>query len=187
MIRTIFSFLTPQIQVNYTDDFGGCAAVVAVPFNCYLDGNLPDQSNSAIATVVRKYCKQYRIYAYLQWEQAKICQSAGVCVIQSNLSTGAGEHVQTQSQLQWAASEIQKLGRGNKVILVGHPHHVRRVAILARHYGLDPRIPSVCGRIPYDPSNRPGVQWWTKNRWRYIPWEYMSRGVLILYALLGRL
>ena len=157
MIRTILSLLTPQIQVDYTDDFDGCVAVVAVPFNRYLKGNPPDLSNLGIAKVVGKYSKLYGLPAYLQFEQAKICEES-VIVIQTDLSTGAGEHVQTQDLMRWIATEIRKRGLGNKVILVGHPHHVRRVAILARHYGLGPRIPSDCASIPYDPSDRPGAQ-----------------------------
>jgi hypothetical protein len=90
--------------------------------------------------------------------------------------------------MRWIGQMVAKLGRGNTVILIGGPDHVRRCCILARHYGLRPLIPRECESIPYDPRVRPGYQWWAARRCVYLLWEYcLARPKLILDALLGKL
>ena len=185
-ILTILRLLNPALRARYDYDDGSAVAVTAAPFNRYLVGNEPDMTNQAIATAATNYIRPDRPYIG-QWEQCNILRARFYRVIEYK-TKGEGEWVQTHVLMKWVAEEVRKLGKGNAVILLGHPDHVRRVAILAMHYGLRPRVSSACKNIPYDPRKRPGYQFWCIHRWRYVLWEYcLARPKLILDLMRGKI
>jgi len=177
--------LTLRLRVDYSESFGGAVAVVAVPFNRYLRGQTPDATNKKIAAIAAKYVSLFHLPFIGQWEQSNLLRDAQT--LEYHLG-GRGEWVQTRELLRWVAEQVLRFGRGGKVILVGHPHHIRRFWAIARYFGLEPLVVRDCETVPYDHDRkRPGVQIWTTSPWLYLPWEYVSRIATVLLALAGRL
>lgn len=185
-IMTALRLLNPRLKARYSNPHTAEAvAVIAGPFNRYLWGDEPDETNKRIAEIAARYANAGRPFIG-QYEQTSPLRRHGVPVVE--YPSKDGEWVQTHVLMRWVAKEVTKFGRGNVVLLIGHPHHVRRVAILARHYGLDPRVVPESEGVPYDSRKKAGSQWWCRSVWRYVPWEYLlARPKLILDALLGRL
>lgn len=184
--KLICGLLNPRIKSVYTGNFDGAVAVIAAPFNRYIPGNLADDSNRGIAVISLEYCRKIYVPFYGQIEQT--C-TLGDQAVSYSYPSSSGDWVQTHSLVAWVARQIKDRYQKQKpiVVLVGHPHHVRRVSLLAQYYGLTVGIPKECDSVPYDSSWRVGCQWWCRSPWVYIPWEYCSRGVLILKALIGKL
>lgn len=189
MNRTaIWKLLDPRIKADYATDFSGAVAVTAAPFNRYLPGHKPDESNAAIALLAKFYCLRYRLPFLGQFEHTSIVRDAGIRV--EEYSSVAGEWVYTRNLARWTAHIVRNRLRGTKVIHVGHPHHVRRSGIMLEYYGLEPMISSLCERVPYDPRTREGDQWWCRSRATYLfpfPWEYLARADAVLSHLRGTL
>lgn|GEM_PF-3320053 len=188
-MRTALKLLNPKISFNAArEPYDGASAVVAVPFNRFLRGNAPDRSNRGIAVAARKFCEEYGLPFFGQFEQASQLEPILGTDRVHAFPSADGEWVQTHRLLRWIAEQLKERGLGTKVILIGHPHHVRRVKILAEHFGLDPIIPAYCNEIMYDSRDRPGAQWWCKSAWVYIPWEFLlARPKLFLDDLRGAL
>ncbi|MCX6703321.1 MAG: hypothetical protein NTV02_01360 [Candidatus Zambryskibacteria bacterium] len=182
--QLVCGLLNPRLKAMYSKDFDGATAVIAAPFNRYLPNETPDVSNAQIADIAGKICKQVGLAFLGQGEQVDILDSR-VCSVRYRSQAGAW--VQTHVLVRWIAAEVLKLGKGSTVVLVGHPHHVRRISLLARYYRLNPLVSARCESVPYDGSDREGAQWWCKSVWRYIPWEYASRAVLIAKLLMGQI
>jgi hypothetical protein len=182
--QLIYELLNPRIKVVYSNNFDGAVAVIAAPFNRYLPGSRPDDSNSGIAKIAQEYCTKLHMPFCGQKEQSSILEDM---VVLYTYPSSPGEWVQTHVLLKWVARQIRRMYEKPIVVLVGHPHHVRRVALLAQYYGLTVAVPGECDSIPYDRSWRVGCQWWCRSPWLYIPWEYCSRAFLIIKALCGKL
>jgi hypothetical protein len=187
-LKLVCRLLNPRVKPTYTIDFREAVAVIAAPFNRYLQGNPPDLTNLDIANCAELFVKHFNVPFIGQFEQTEILKQRGLSqpIIQSPSSDG--EWVQTQVIMKWAAEQVFKMNRGKTVIVIGQRHHVRRIAILARYYGLDPRIPGHCLQIRFDPSNRPGDEWWCKSKDAYLFWEFcVARPGMIAKAALGQL
>lgn len=186
-MKTALKLLNPRLfaEPAYVEDVRKSVAVIATPFNRYLRGEKPDTTNDSIAHVAASYCSALNVPFIGQWEQTSILRRAGAIV--HEFPSKDGQWVQTHQLMSWIRDELDRMGTKRRdVVLVGHPHHVRRCAILAIHHGLIPHVPADCAKIPYDPTDRPGDQWWCKSAIRYIPWEYMlARPKLILDDLRG--
>ncbi len=191
MSFALLGLLNLRLGTPYSNNLKGAAAILGVQFNNwlsekYLNGSKPDPSNEQIAMLVARGIQQTRLPAFLQSEHAVILERYLVPVAQKYPSTSE-MHIPTHTYLKWAAECVRKLNKGNKVIIYGHPDHLRRITCLARYYGLNPIVPRTCRQVPYANCELPGDQWWARTRNRYIPWEYLSRGVLLLYWLFRRL
>lgn len=186
--KAIFELLNPRIRPDYASNLSRAVAVCAIPFNSYLDDCVPDGSNTGIAFVAKDCLEQYPDLPFLgQREETnliRLVRSENVIQYPSY----DGEWVQTHKLAKFMAETVLSWGRGNKVILVGHPHHVRRCTILLRYYGLDPLIAPECANIPYDSRYERGRQIWCLSPFLYIPWEYFpSRAGLIVSLALGKI
>jgi hypothetical protein len=149
----------------------GAAAVIAVPFNCYLHGEKPDFSNQMIGDIASHYAVKYRLPFIGQFEQANIVERTDLSAV-FKFESWSGERVQSQRLVRFQAEELERLGLGNKVILVGMPEHLGRVAALCEYFGLKPVIPAECWHVPYDPRRkRPGAQKWCTSRKKFVPYE----------------
>ncbi|MEI7720143.1 MAG: hypothetical protein WCI89_02965 [bacterium] len=186
-IKALRSF---RIEPEYDWDVRDAAAVIGAPFNRYLKRQPADRSNCGIVQIAASHMRYFDDLPYFgQWEQTNLLRAEfGDRVCEYPDVHGCGEWVQTHVLIKWIAEEVLKLGRGNKVILVGHPHHVCRVAILAQHYGLNPIVVPACAHIAYDHNwCRRGVQLWCTWPVFYIPWEYASRQMLIRMIQQGKI
>lgn len=189
-LKTALQLLAPRLRPRYADlatDIMEPSAVIAVPFNRYLRRERPDETNRMIANIAISYCLSLDLPFFGQWEQSSLLQgNENIRVFP--FPSEDGEWVQTHRLLAWISERLSEQKLSKEVILVGHPHHVRRVAILAEHYGLMPHVAPECAVVPYDPSNRPGAQWWCKSTFRYVLWEFLlARPKLILDDLRGAL
>lgn len=188
-MRTALKLLNLRVSFDASRDlYDGASAVIAVPFNRFLRGDKPDRSNEKIADLAHCFCSRYMLPFFGQFEQtSQLAPVLDTCRVHA-FPTADGEWVQTHRLLQWVAGQLKERRLGMQVILIGHPHHVRRVGILAEHYGLEPLIPTQCREVPYDPRPHNGAQWWCKSAWRYIPWELLlARPKLIIDDLRGAL
>lgn len=176
--------LSFRLAPDYSSDFQGAVAVVAASFNSYRPGRLPDESNEAIACATQKICHKTALPFFAMWEQADLIDASDV---QGFCFPAIGtKHITTHAFMRWVAQQVCAREENNKVILVGHPHHMRRVAILARYYGLNPVVADECRAIPYARRHE-GEQFWCVSPPRYIGWEYACRVMLLLMWLLRRL
>ncbi|OGG70888.1 hypothetical protein A3F27_03460 [Candidatus Kaiserbacteria bacterium RIFCSPHIGHO2_12_FULL_53_13] len=173
---------TTRLQVAYCDDFDGAVAILGAQFNRWeseVEGAIADPSNAKIARIIEECWTKTGLPVFVQSEHAVLLRLGGVPIKKELSTSSAAAHVRTDQFLKWAAQEVRALGRGNVVIVCGHGDHSLRFAALARHYGLDPIVPSACRTVPYADRKIPGDQFWARTRGHYIPWEYVSRLVLI--------
>lgn len=145
------------------------SAVIAVPFNCYLWGDKPDESNKKIAEIAYDYMRRYNLPFFGQFEQTSLMNKKGEYPRQFQSHTG--ERVQSQRLVAWQAKEVKRNSKNRKVVLVGMPEHLGRVATLCEYFGLEPLVPRVCEDVPYDPSQRPGTQQWCTSRETFSRYE----------------
>ncbi|HVU80063.1 MAG TPA: hypothetical protein VHD37_01730 [Candidatus Paceibacterota bacterium] len=180
--------LTRPLVPKYatSEQLKGASAVIAVPFNCYLEGQPPDYSNGHIAVVASKYMIGYSLPFVGQREQCYILERADLSVVRFRSKNG--ERVQSQRLVRFQAETLQQAGMGSKVILVGMPEHLGRVAALCEYFGLQPVMPPECQEVPYDPRpGRPGAQEWCTSRERFSRYERTTgRPGTALLALLGK-
>lgn len=179
--KLLFSGLEPDSYAAEAD-LAGAAAVVAVPFNSDRADGKPDSSNRAIARIMQGICYDWDLPALAQREHAVLLRNFSSIKVEE-YPTKPGQWVQTHILVAWFAEQL-KSSENKRVALVGHPHHVRRVAALCRYYGLIPLVSGLSERVPYDLL---GGQWWCCSPGLYIPWEYASRLALLLLWWRGRL
>lgn len=177
--KTVWALLNPKLKADYAEHYYKAVAVVAAPFNCYRDGEQSDLSNRQIAQIAADRIRDNPLRFFGQWEQCSLLKrhSVRMPIYQYPCSFGKGEHVTTYELVRWIALKADSLGlRLPKVIVVGHPHHVRRVGILLKYFGLEPMMSLSSDLVPYDPQHKSLARHpWTLSAWRYIPWEYASR------------
>jgi hypothetical protein len=152
-------------QYAEPDDFSGIVAVTACPFNCYLRGQPPDETNAAIARIAADYSEHYKVPLIGQWEHTNILRRMYLPVIE--FQSEDGERVQSQRLIQWQARTLRmfaKNGKPPKVATVGMPEHLGRVVALQEYFGLNPKVVPESAHVPYDPWDRPGAQDWCKDR-----------------------
>ena len=162
-------------------------AIVALPFNSYLEGNQPDKSNQKIAEIVAEYITQYKIPFYGQREQGNILKKILPQELQDLIyiaKSEDGERVQSQRIIEWQAKQVEKLKKGGKVITIGMPEHLGRIVLLQDYFGLTGLISAKSKEIPYDESDRPGAQDWAKNRKRFSEYEKTVARVGTIVAIL---
>lgn len=145
-------------------------AVIAVPFNCYLRGERPDDSNAMIAEIVSDYMRVYDIPFVGQWEHTNLLRAKGLPVL-AEFSSKNGERIESQRLIQFQAETILRRGEGNSVVLVGMLEHLGRCVALCRYFGLDPTVPDVCKEVPYDSGYRNGEQLWCTEKAIFLPYE----------------
>lgn len=181
--------LTPTYASH--KDLDGAVAVIAVPFNCYLDRRPPDKSNAAIAEIARVYMRKCGLRFIGQWEHYSLLRQEVLPMAQ--FPSRDGERVQSQRLVRYQAGQVEELNKdrkifNNKVILVGMPEHLGRVVALCEYFGLHPVVPQECKGVPYDPSDRPGAQTWCKSRQVFVKYERrIARPGTIGKAILGLL
>jgi hypothetical protein len=192
--KTVWALLNPRLKAEYSTDFEGAVAVVAAPFNCYKKGESTDLSNGGIAFAASKIMSSLSLPFIGQFENTSLVEKygTGMKVYEYNDSpTGNGEHITTYEMSYYISRIVTSINHCNgsnsrKVILVGHPHHVRRVAILLRYFDLEVVVSSLSDQVPYDPQHKsPARHSWTLSVWRYTPWEYASRVHHALMIALG--
>ena len=128
---------------------------------------------------------RFGLKALAQWEQAHLLQEKGHGGLVTEAPIGGkGAHIKTHEFCKWVAETV---GESQKILVVGHPDHVKRVATLLEYFGLKPMVSIESLFVYYDDRKLPGYQWWTRSPWVYIPWEYASRAVLFLKSLFGEL
>lgn len=183
LVRELTGPLIPY-YVQDIRDLEGAVAVVATPFNCYLRGDDPDLSNSAIAHLAGHYMELFGLPFIGQWEQANILENSGLCRT-TVMPTENGERVESQRLTKFLA---QHLPAGAKIIRVGMPEHLGRCVALDHYVGLNPVVPSGCAQVPYDNRvNRPGAQRWCTTRTRFVQYErFLARPGTIGKCLLGK-
>lgn len=182
-LSLLFSSLEPKYAAE--GDLADAVAVIAVPFNSDRP-NGPDHSNRAIARIMQGICYDWNLPVFAQREHAVLLRHFPQIEVEE-YPTEPGQWVQSHVLVAWFAERL-KDSASKRLALVGHQHHVKRVAALCRYYGLEPVIASKVypgiPTIPYDPY---GGQWWCWNPLLYIPWEYASRLALLLLWWRGRL
>ena len=177
----VVKLLNPRIKPRYAEEeeLKTAKAVLGVPFNSYRKDGTPDNSNKVIAEKSYKIAEERKLPLYGQPEELDLMQDTKI--EKHRFPSELGDWVKTEQLVKWMATQV---GRRTPVILVGHQHHMRRAAALAKYYGLVSLVIDDCKDVPYDKN---GGQWWCRNAATYIPWEYASRARLIVLNLLGKL
>lgn len=177
----LFGALIPSYEED--GELENAVAIIATPFNCYLEGQEPDASNAVIADIVMRYIDKFDVPFIGQREQADILRAYGYPVM-AQLPTRDGERVESQRLASFQAQHASKMG--SNVIRIGMPEHLGRCVALDRYFGLTPRVPFLCRTVPYDPAVRPGFQKWCTSRQTFVQYErFIARPGTVAKLALG--
>jgi hypothetical protein len=185
-----WQLLTRPLRPDYTEDelqLARACAVVATPFNCYLDGQEPDWTNLDIARLASKYMERYGLPFIGQREHCDLLRAWGIPKSRIfQMETEDGERVMSQRLGRFQAETIRGSRPGLIVIRVGMPEHLGRCCIIDEYHGLTPLVPPECAQVRYDSRLREGMQDWCTDRETFTTYE-KTKGRLgsIAFALLG--
>ena len=183
----LLGLLNPQLSAQRTRLIEGAVAIAGLQFNGWkheVAGATPDASNARIASLMGTCAAATGLPVFAQSEHAVLLREVNVPIAEECWA-GWQEHVATHTYMRWLAERMCSIGKGNRVIIYAHRHHLWRITVLARYYGLDPIFPVECISVPYDPS---GTQLWAGRPALFFPWEYLvARPGTLALSILGKL